>query len=81
MAREICSMCYGINRVGYGVDVQVYKAVVPKEFHGLDKIVCLNCFTRLGDEKNVQWDNDMEFFPMSFISHNVNMINELSEGI
>ena len=65
--REICSLCHEVSRVGFWVPNEVWLAVVhPNRIHD---ILCVRCFTRLADEKNIQWDKDIKFFPVSCYSH------------
>lgn len=67
MTREICKICYNVNRVGFSVPDSVWKEVVPSDFR--DRVVCLECFTRLADEKMVEWDREIEFWPVSLATH------------
>jgi hypothetical protein len=66
VTREICKICYRVNRIGFAVPDAVWKQVVPANF--ADHVVCLDCFTRLADEKRIDWSKAIEFFPVSFIS-------------
>ena len=65
--REICKLCYQINVVGFHVPTDVWAAVIPENVR--NRVVCLSCFTRLADEKLVEWDRDIQFFPVSLASH------------
>lgn len=67
LSREICKICYRPNRVGFYVPTKVWRKVIPK--HLVNKVVCLDCFTRMADEKLIKWDDDMEFAPVSFVTH------------
>lgn len=66
-SREICKLCFGVNRIGFLVPDSVWEEVVPE--HVRDSVVCLSCFTELADEKYVEWDRHIEFFPVSFLTH------------
>ena len=66
-SREICKLCYHVNAVGFSVPDETWAAVVPE--HVRDKVVCLSCFARLADEKLIEWDRDIEFFPVSMATH------------
>lgn len=66
-SREICKLCYHVNAVGFAVPDEIWALVVPAHVRHL--VVCLSCFTRLADEKQVQWDDDIEFFPVSLATH------------
>ena len=65
--REICSLCHEVSRVGFSVPDEIWKLAVHTS--QINNIICLRCFTRLADERGVQWDNDIKFFPVSQISH------------
>lgn len=65
--REICKMCYHPNAIGFQVPDSIWEVIVPTDKQ--TSVICLACFTRLGDEKLVKWDEDIEFFPVSFVSH------------
>lgn len=66
MTREICKLCYHVNAVGFSVPDEVWEMVVPP--HARNDVVCLSCFTRLADEKRIEWDAEIEFFPVSIIT-------------
>ena len=66
-SREICKLCYHVNAVGFSVPDDVWLAIVPPEFE--NRVVCLTCFARLGDEKGIEWDREIEFFPVSLQRH------------
>ena len=65
--REICALCSEVSRVGFFVPDEVWKAVVHR-IH-LESIICLRCFTRLADEKSVEWDVNIQLYPVSWITH------------
>ena len=67
VTREICKICYHPITVGFSVPDHVWNEVVPEHLQG--STVCLACFTRLGDEKEVAWDLGMECFPVSAVTH------------
>ena len=64
MMREICKCCGEINRVGFNVPNDIWQMSVPKIYQ--EKVLCLNCFTRFADENGIVWDEEIEFFPVSF---------------
>lgn len=64
--REICSLCHEVSRVGFHVPDKIWKLAVHESL--LFSIICLFCFTRLADERGVQWDREIEFFPVSQIT-------------
>jgi len=65
--REICKACWKINRVGFNVPDEIWKAAVPVRLRG--GVLCLNCFTRFADEGLISWDAQIEFFPVSAKTH------------
>lgn len=65
--REICSLCHEVSRVGFSVPNKIWKAVVHRS--QIEDIICLRCFTRLADERGVQWDEEIKFYPISWITH------------
>jgi hypothetical protein len=65
--REICKLCYHVNVVGFRVPDRTWAAVVPE--HARNSVVCLACFTRLGDEMGIAWDAEIEFFPVSLATN------------
>jgi len=67
LSREICKLCYHVNAVGFSVPDEIWDLVVP--LHVRTAVVCLDCFVRLADEKCVEWDRDIQFFPVSLASH------------
>ena len=67
MTREICKICYQINRVGFDVPETIWKQAIPIQFQ--NHVVCLNCFTRLADEQMLHWDKQIKFYPVSMATH------------
>lgn len=65
--REICHLCHEVSRVGFHVPDDIWQAAMHKS--DWNNIVCLSCFARLADERGVEWDNDIAFYPVSRISH------------
>ena len=66
--REICKCCHNINCVGFYVPNDIWALVVPYEF--FRKALCLDCFIRFADEKGIEWDKDIKFFPVSLYTNN-----------
>lgn len=69
--REICRLCWSVIRVGFTVPDGIWTAAMrPHLYHRpVDLIACLACFSRLADERGVEWDRDIEFFPISQVAH------------
>lgn len=57
--REICKLCWEVSRVGFTVPDEIWNAVAPVN------ILCLGCFTKLADEAGLEWDRDIQFWPVS----------------
>ena len=70
--REICSLCHEVSRVGFFVPDKVWELVVHRS--QINDILCLRCFTRLADEKSVEWDKNIEFYPVSWVTHSLLLI-------
>ncbi len=66
-SRELCKLCYHTNAVGFRVPDHIWQAIVPESVR--NSVVCLSCFTRLGDEKAIPWDGCIEFYPVSLATH------------
>jgi len=69
-SREICKACYEINRIGFSVPFELWDMAVPKNLH--ESVVCLRCFTRWADDQHLEWDKDITFYPVSFVTHTRN---------
>lgn len=66
--REICSLCHEVSRVMFEVPNEIWKLAV--HISQVNTILCLRCFTRLADERGVKWDENIRFYPVSWITHN-----------
>jgi len=64
--RQICALCHEVSRVDFDVSNEVWEFAVQKYWQ--NSIICLQCFTRLADERGVEWDKDIKFYPRSWIS-------------
>jgi hypothetical protein len=64
--REICKRCHEESAVGFTVPDEVWAAVVPESLQG--SVLCVRCFTDLGDQNRVQWDRQIEFWPVSRVT-------------
>jgi hypothetical protein len=63
--RQICQRCHAIDRVGFLAPKELWRLVAGP--HWEHSILCLVCFTELGDEKGIEWDvPEMEFYPVSY---------------
>ena len=61
--REICCLCHEVSRVGFRVSDKIWELAVHSYYR--ESIICLSCFTRLADERYVEWDKDIELYPIS----------------
>lgn len=64
--REICRLCHEVSRVGFSVPDEIWAAGV--HVSQIHEILCVRCFTRLADERGVEWDEHIEFYPVSRIT-------------
>lgn len=67
LPRAICKICYHVNAVRFRVSDPIWRSVIPALLW--DNTICLHCFTRIADEKFVEWDYDIQFWPVSLVSH------------
>lgn len=67
MGRNICYLCHEVIRVSFHVPDIIWKLVLHKSQKNYK--VCERCFTRIADEKGIQWDNEIEFHSVSWITH------------
>jgi hypothetical protein len=65
--RQICALCNEISRVDFWVPDEIWKSALHKS--QLNSIICLECFTRLADERSVEWDKEIKFYPISWTTH------------
>lgn len=65
--REICKCCGAVVAVGFDVPNDVWFASVPARWR--EDVLCLNCFTRFADESRIEWDAQVQFYPVSFVTH------------
>ena len=65
--RERCGLCHQISPIGFWVPNDVWRTVVHP--HYADSIHCLRCFTDRADEKLVEWDKEIKFYPVSRLTH------------
>lgn len=65
--RERCGLCHHISPIGFWVPNEIWDAVVHPHYH--EAIHCLQCFTDRADAKLIEWDRDIQFYPVSFVAH------------
>lgn len=64
LTREICKLCYHENPIGFNVPDEIWNVVAPIGIN----ILCIDCFTTIADIKGIQWDKDIQLFPVSLIT-------------
>lgn len=65
--RETCCVCGKISPIGFHVPDEVWTEVVhPSNICGVH---CLGCFIARADDKLIDWDQDIKFFPVSMRTH------------
>lgn len=64
--REFCQSCNRVSPVGFHSPKW---AEVAGRWR--DSILCIMCFAALGDEKNIQWERDIQLHPVSLRTHRV----------
>lgn len=66
-SRERCACCKRYSPVGFSVPNAIWDLVVANEFY--HSILCVSCFADMGDERLVEWDTEIEFYPVSLATH------------
>ena len=59
--REICSLCHEVCRVSFWVPDDIWELATSDSQR--NSAICLRCFTRLADERGVDWDREIKFYP------------------
>lgn len=70
--REICRCCCRPSPVGFLVPDEIWNLSVPQVYSSdplRDRPLCIVCFAMFADEAGIEWDRDIEFFPVSLVSH------------
>ncbi len=65
--RERCKVCNRISAVGFWVPNKIWEVSIPKYLQ--ESVLCINCFVSFADEKLIEWDDEIKFFPVSLASH------------
>lgn len=62
--RETCHRCHRISPVGF-------HSPIWEQVSGpwANDILCVACFAVLGDERGLKWEEDLEFYPISLVTH------------
>lgn len=64
--RQICRLCHEVCRVDFWVPDEVWRAAMQR--CDWSTVACLACFTRLADERGVEWCRAIELRPMSRVA-------------
>jgi hypothetical protein len=63
LGSEWCQNCGRPSGTGFRVPDGVWAAALPPALH--DTTLCIVCFADFADHRLVEWDQDIEFFPVS----------------
>ena len=77
--REICAICFKVSPVDFEVPNKMWRLGAPP--HMANDIICLSCFIRRADEKLLDWDKDIKFYPTSKAKHIRLMFHIMEENI
>lgn len=61
--REYCYRCHRYSPFHFHVPDHIWEKVVPERWR--NDILCLDCFARMGDERLVEWSEDITVHPVS----------------
>lgn len=53
--------------VGFHASSEAWTAVAGN--HWEHSILCIMCFAALGDEKHIEWEEGITFYPVSYATH------------
>jgi len=67
LTREVCDECGKESAVGFAVPDDVWRLSVPLA-HARG-VLCIGCFVAMADRRGVRWDRDIDFFPVSRVTH------------
>lgn len=73
--RMFCDICGQIHKIDYEVPKDIWEEVIRVQFQKAR--VCLNCFMARADERFIEWEKDIKFFPCS-ASTQLKIQNELT---
>ena len=64
--RSICGLCHKRMAVYFYVKDEIWKAAIPEPIQPAE--ICFECFVEFADEKLLEWDKGIEFYPTSLFS-------------
>jgi hypothetical protein len=65
--REVCLACNVPSPLGFQVPDSIWAVSIPERLQ--EKSLCICCFARFADEAGVEWDREIQFFPVSLRTH------------
>lgn len=65
--REFCGRCHRVSPIGFHARNDIWKVVAGR--HWSNSILCIMCFAQLGDEKHVEWEEEIKFYAVSYATH------------
>ena len=71
--RESCNRCNRISPVGFYSPL--WASVAGQRWE--HDILCILCFAAIGDERHIQWEEGIEFYPVSYATHHSARGNEI----
>lgn len=72
--RSLCSICHHPLSVNFHVPNEVWALAV--HISQIESIICLTCFTRIADERGVEWCREIRFLPTSRVAWDKFIANE-----
>jgi hypothetical protein len=65
VTRETCKACGRVSAVGFSVSDEMWQLATG----GFPFVLCLACFTARADDAMLPWDREIQFWPVSLVSH------------
>lgn len=65
--RSRCGVCHHVSPVDFLAPDSVWLRVVPDYFR--NTVLCVTCFASFGDERMIAWEDGIEFYPVSLLTH------------
>lgn len=63
--REYCNRCSHISAIGFYSPL--WEEVAGQCWES--STLCIQCFAVLGDERGIVWEDGLELFPLSLVTH------------
>lgn len=65
--RERCGICNKVSPIGFKVPDEIWEIAIPDYYRS--SVMCINCFISFADERLIEWDKDIKFYPVSLRTH------------